>query len=219
MPVGYIVDSFEERLEKFHSWQDAQPTYTSKGLPYDPRDNVTAILRVPDYQTETLTEHITYGQNIVTDAGDQYYAERGVVASITNDFTATGGPPEGRMFLRTGVVATPLKTDTFTQVTTPLVGATDSQNLNATFPKVADPDVDNPTPGVVDQMTWTYDWAAGEATSDPTTIKGGAIVNASALPVPAGADALLNHFNFTAAFAKPALATLKVIVNHTVVGV
>ena len=212
MPFEYIAETIEDRLERFRSWQDCQPAYISRGEEYDVRNNVVAILHVPDFEAETITRYDIPGRNLIVDTGDTYYAQLGTGETVTNDFTATGGPPEGRMFLRTGS-PTPAKSDTFAQVTTPITGANDSQNLNATYPRTNDPDGDNPAPGA-DVATWTYDWAAGEATSG-TNIIGGAIVNATALPVPMGTDALLNHFDFSAPFTKPAGATLKVINNHT----
>lgn len=221
MPLEYIADTLDERLEKFRSWQDHQPAYISRGWEYDPRDNVVAILHKVDTEAETITRYDIPGKNLIVDTGDIYYAQLGAGEAVTNDFTAATSPPSdaGRMILRTGS-PTPAKGDTLAQVTTPIfTNATDVQAINATYPRTNDPDSDNPSPGA-DIITWTYDWAAGEATSDPTPIVGGAIANLTTLPpTVTGTDPLLNHFDFTSSFTKGASDTLKVINNHPMNGV
>ena len=55
-----------------------------------------------------------YAENIVTNDGDLYYAQKAAGESPTSDF----GGSSGRMELRTGS-ATPAKGDTYNSVTTP----------------------------------------------------------------------------------------------------
>lgn len=155
--------------------------------------NVAAILR----NVRTGVERVILGSNIITNDGDQYYAEGTV-----------GAPSWSVAGMRMGTGATaPAKTDT--DVTTFLAGS--GKATKATYPKTADADADNTGAGV-DIVTWTHEYATTEGNGN--NIAEGAIVNNIATPTKA-----LTHFLFAATFNKTASDTLKVIVNHTFNGV
>ncbi len=163
---------------------------------------VIAIVR--DEKTGVLKgRYVTH--NIVTDAGDEYYAEAGAQhggESVTNAFDS--------MSLGTSASGAPGKasdSDTLTEI------ASTNKLVKATYPKTNDTgDADN-TGDAVDAVTWTFEWAGADFNS--TVITDGVIV-VGAL---GAAEPLLTHFEFTGGvFTKGATDTLKVIVNHTFLG-
>lgn len=153
--------------------------------------NVIALLRSRDVYIYIP------GKNIITDAGDQYYAE-GAVGSPS--WTVAG------MRLGTGTTA-PTKADT--DVTTFLTGS--EKAIDTGYPTTNDTDADNTGAGV-DVVTWRVSYGTAEANG--TGIAEGAIVDNLTTPTKA-----LTHFLFSAAFDKTSNDTLKVIVNHTFNGV
>jgi len=136
-------------------------------------------------------------KNIVTNDGDRYYATKGAGESA---YFTVGG-----MRLGTGVDA-PVKADT--DVETFLAGS--GKVIYATYPKTNDTDPDN-TGAAVDSVSWCVSYAAGEATGD--NISELAIVDNIVTPTKA-----LNHALFAAPFNKTAADTLKVFVNHNLLG-
>ncbi len=163
---------------------------------------VIAIVR--DEKTGVLKgRYVTH--NIVTDAGDEYYAEAGAQKggeSVTNDFDS--------MSLGTSASAAPAKgndSDDITEI------ASTNKLVKATYPKTNDTgDADN-TGDAVDAVTWTFEWAGADFNS--VVITDGVIL-VGAL---GAAEPLLTHFEFTGGvFTKGATDTLKVIVNHTFLG-
>jgi hypothetical protein len=169
-----------------------------------PWANVEAVRTRPEGPSYLLKERF-FGANIVTTAGDTYYAERAAGQTPTNAFQGTNG----RLILRTGSV-TPAKGDTYTQVTGPI------SNSNKTwvsgYPKQNDDDADNTATNKTRKVTWTVSYTTGDFNS--TGILGGAIHAAGGSP----GGALLTHFNFAASFDKTSSDTLKVIVNHDFLG-
>lgn len=157
---------------------------------------VTAILE----NIHTGQKQIFRTKNIVTDAGDIYYAQRGAAETPTNTFN-TG---------ELGTAGTPGKAanrSSFTAI------ASSQKLVTATYPKTNDGDADNTGAGV-DIVTWQFAWAAGDFNDNAITH--GWITNAT----PGASEPLLTGFAFTGgAFAKTASDTLKVIVNHTFTGV
>ena len=140
--------------------------------------------------------------NIVTNAGDTYYAQMACGESPTNDFDGTNSG------LRLGSAATsPTKTDT--DVTTFLTGT--GHALDATYEKTADGDSDNTGAGA-DIITWRFSYTTSEGNANG--IAEGAIVDNRTTPT-----AALTHFLFAASFNKTSADTLKVIVNHQMNGV
>ncbi len=161
---------------------------------------VLAILT--DRKTGLVRVHKTH--NIVTDAGDEYYAEAGAQKggeSVTNDFDT----------MELGTAGTPGKAATTSSFT--LIGST-PKVVKATYPKTNDTgDADN-TGDAVDAVTWTFEWAAGDF-NDPAITHAWIAVAAHGAAAP-----ILTGFAFTGgSFAKTATDTLKVIVNHTFNGI
>lgn len=159
---------------------------------------VLAVLRNPELERELLIP----GLNIVTNAGDEYYAESSVAETPTNDFDAAGAG------FRLGTSNTaPTKTDT--DVTTE--DSAGRKATDATYPRTSDPDGDNTGSGN-DIVTWRVSYTTAEAII--TGIWEGAIVDNRTTPT-----AALTHFLFAASFNKTASDTLKVFVNHEMLGV
>jgi hypothetical protein len=155
--------------------------------------NVAAVLR----NKENGNVDIIPGCNIVTNAGDEYYAERGALE--TPNFTVAG------LRLGTGVTS---PTKTSTDVTTFLAGS--GKAIDGTYPKTNDGDTDN-TGAAVDSVTWRVSYTTAEANG--ANIAEGAIVDNLTTPTKA-----LTHFLFSAAFTKTSNDTLKVFVNHNFLG-
>jgi len=154
--------------------------------------NVVAVIEREDGSEEYIP-----GANIVTNDGDQYYAE-----------AAVGSPSWSVAGLRLGTSNTAVaKTDT--DVTTFLTGS--GKAIDATYPKTNDADTDNTGAGV-DIVTWTTSYTTSEGNG--TGIQEGAIVDNITTPTKA-----LCHFLFAASFDKTSSDTLKVIVNHQFNGV
>ncbi len=165
--------------------------------------SVIAIVR--DEKTGLLKgRYVTH--NIVTDAGDEYYAEAGAVhggEARTNLFDS--------MSLGTSASGPPAKANDSDDVTEI---ASTNKLVKATYPKTNDTgDSDNTGDGI-DVVTWTFEWAGSDFNS--TVITDGAIL----VGAMGAAEPLLTHFEFTGGvFTKTATDTLKVIVNHTFNGV
>lgn len=159
---------------------------------------VLAILRDMNLEREILIP----GLNIVTNDGDLYYAQSACAETPTDDFD---GASSG---LRMGSSATaPTKTDT--DVTTFLAGT--GHGLDATYERTADPDSDNTGAGA-DIVTWRYSYTTAQGNA--SGIQEGAIVDDITTPT-----AALTHFLFAASFNKTSSDTLKVFVNHEMLGV
>lgn len=143
--------------------------------------------------------HVHRTRNIVTTAGDTYYAQQAANESPTNAFTQ----------LELGSAGTPGKTATTSGFT--LIAAT-AKTVKATYPKTADADADN-TGDAADAVTWTFEYTAADF--NHAAITHGWIVVAGH-----GAGApILTGFAFAAAFPKASTDTLKVIINHAFEGV
>lgn len=154
------------------------------------RNEVTGLLRV--YQTH----------NIITDAGDVYYAQSAAGETPTNAFDT--------LWLGTANASTPGKASDSDDIT---YIASSAKLVKATYPLTNDADADNTGDGP-DVVTWTFEYAAGDFNN--AAITDGMIgVGAHAAAEPA-----LTHFEFSGgAFEKTASDTLKVIINHTFNGV
>lgn len=159
---------------------------------------VLAVLRDPGLEREIVIP----GLNIVTNDGDLYYAQSAVAETPTDDFDAAGAG------WRLGTSATaPTKSDT--DVTTE--DSAGRKATDGTYPQTNDADGDNTGSGV-DIVTWRVSYTTAEAII--TGIQEGAIVDDRTTPT-----AALTHFLFAASFNKTASDTLKVFVNHEMLGV
>lgn len=165
---------------------------------------VVAVLK----NERTGEKHSFVTHNIVTDAGDRYYAAK---AAGEAAFFAVAGM---RLGTHAGAPAAPLKTDVKLQTTTgSTLLASSVKAIDATYPRTADPDTDNPGAGV-DIVTWRVSYTTAEANSAdiatldlPDSLVDGSIARSLAIA------------NFAAKFTKTSSDTLKVFVNHTMNGI
>jgi hypothetical protein len=169
--------------------------------------NVHAIKDTIEGNNYLVRNHI-WGSNIVTNAGDDYYAQRAAGETPTNDFAGSNG----RLVLRTGTVLTPLKTNTYTHVLTPI--ATSHKTKTAGYPRTNDPDVLNTVTNKNRKVTWKIEYLTTEANA--TGILGGAYHIGGDSPV--SGTLLLDHFNFSASFNKVSSETLAVYISHEMLG-
>ena len=159
--------------------------------------NVTAVVTKADGSKEVF-----HTKNLITNAGDLYYAQKAAGEAPTNVFDA--------LHLGTGAVA-PAKGDDADDLTD-IAGA--AVAVSSGYPRTADPDADNTGAGA-DVVTWKFSFAS--ASGPWTGITEGAIaVGAGAL---GAAEAILNRFLFGAAFDKAVGESLVVYVNHAPNGV
>lgn len=155
--------------------------------------NVLAVLCRPDGKL------LIPGCNIVTDAGDVYFAQRASGEAPTNAFTtwemATAGTP-GKTANRSA----------FTVI------AGSQQAQDATYPRTADNDTDN-TGANTETRTSRVTYTA--ASFNNAAITHGLITNAT----PGASEPLFTGFAFAASFAKTASDTLKVFHNADAEGI
>lgn len=148
-------------------------------------------------------EHLVLpAHNLVTNAGDQYYAQKGAGEAATNF-----GTPRQSL---TSAQATPAKTSNYSNLTT-ILG---TKAHDSTFPKTNDNAASPLNPGTVDidVIAWRVTWTTSEVVG---TIVGLAIHNNGA----SGSDPLLNHAAFASSFAKANTETLVTWANHRFNGV
>lgn len=155
------------------------------------------------------TKQVHESKNIVTDAGDLFYAQRGVNSLPTN-FTDGAGAFDGIMELYNGASGAPAKGNNRSNLAGLVTGS--AKAMDATYPRVNDPDTDNTGAGT-DIVTYRVSYATGEANA--SNIADVAITN----PSPGASEALLMHAEFAATFIKTSSDTLKVFVNHQMNGV
>jgi len=160
------------------------------------RYNVLAIVRDKFGEIKSMVK----GKNIVTNAGDVFYAQMGAGESPTNAFA--------NCFLGTSVVAE-AKDDDYSDLT---FIASSEKAPTATYPKANCQNGDN-SGAAADSVTYMYEWTAGDFNDAAIGCGGIGVALAS------GTDPLLTRFKFTAAFAKTASDTLTLFVNHNMLGV
>ncbi len=169
---------------------------------------VVAVLTDKNGKTRTFQT-----RNIVTDAGDLYYAERGAAVAVPTNFVDGGGAFDGVMELYDNSPANsaPAKGNDRSNLTGTLAPSS-TKAMDATYPLVNDPDGDNTGAGT-DVVTYRVSYTTGEANAaDITDV---IITN----PTPGASEPLLMHAEFGAAFTKTSSDTLKVFVNHQLNGV
>ncbi len=139
------------------------------------------------------------GSNLVSDAGDLYYAQLGAEEASTNAFgvhemqTAT-----------TGLIKAANRSD-FTAI------ASSEKAHTATYPKTNDGDADNTGAGT-DIVTYLVSYL--KADFNDAAITHGIITNIT----PGASEPILTGYAFAASFAKTADDSLKVFVNHEMLG-
>lgn len=139
------------------------------------------------------------GHNIVTDAGDTWYAQKSCGEAATNAFNSMVMCSAG----------TPGKAALYSAFTA-IAGST--KVVSAGYPKTNDADADN-TGDAINVVSWLGNWA--KADFNHAAITHGLITVAA----PVSGSNLLTGYAFAAAFAKTVNDTLKVFVNHQMLGV
>lgn len=159
-------------------------------------------------------------KNIVTDAGDLYYAERGAllttgtpISPVPTNFTDTNGVPDMIMELYDNTPANnaPAKANDRSDLLGTL-SPSSAKAMDATYPLVNDPDGDNTGAGT-DIITYRVSYTTAEANQTDTTDL--ILTN----PTPGATEPLIMHAEFAASFTKTSSDTLKVFVNHRMNGV
>lgn len=168
------------------------------------RGTVVAVLT--DVRTGAREVHAT--RNIVTDAGDLYYAQRGAKETPTN-FTDGSAVFDGIVELATDT-GTPAKGDDRADVSGLVTGS--QKAMDSGYPKTNDGDSDNPG-AATDVVTYrvTYDENTG---LDPA-IASVIITN----PSPGASEPLLCYALFAAPFSHHDNSSLKIFLNHQISGV
>jgi len=143
--------------------------------------------------------------NIITNDGDQWYAEAAASETPTNALDD--------LFLSTVAFSpTPVKASDAGDLASVIAGAESAED--ATYPKTNDADADNTGSGV-DVVTHRFSYTA--AAFNDASIEGLAIA-VTGTTWGSGTNPLLNAANL-ASFAKAATDTLKIFVNHEMAGV
>ena len=167
--------------------------FTEWGLFVPKHRNILGVLTTPNGKL------LIPASNIVTSAGDIYYAQKGAGVAPTNAF--------GTHFQASA--GTPGKSATYGSFT----GIAGSVQANdGTYPTTADADTDNTGAGasiITHRVSYT------KASFNAASISHGGITIAA----PVGGSAILTGFAWPSAFSKTVDDTLKVFVNHTMLGV
>jgi len=167
------------------------------------KNNVLAVLR------NESGKFLIPAKNLVTDSGDQYYAE-GAVGTPSVSYNT--------LYLSTVAwdVGHPAKTSTSDNLASVITGG--SVAVDTSYPTTNDTDADNSANAGIDVVTWRFSYT--KTSFSDTDIEGAAISTSGVTSwgTAAGTDNVLAAFNFTA-FAKTTNDTLKVFVNHTFNGV
>lgn len=165
------------------------------------KENVIVVLK----NEETGAKRFYKFKNLVTDDGDEHYAE--AIAAYKNS-AETATHSFLTCVLGTGIT-TAAKTNDFSDLT-PISGST--KNVASGWPLTDDQDADNTGAGV-DIVSYKFVWATTDfADSSITEL---VITNSSGT----SAEAVLNRALFASSFAKTGSDTLTVYVNHELLGV
>ena len=150
---------------------------------------------------KTGEKKIIEGRNIVTDAGDVWYAQKACGQTPTNDFTsiyhATAGP------------ATPAKDDDYSDFT---VIAGSEKAVDGTYPMSPDTDAENTGDGN-DIVSWRFQHATSDGPFTDVTHSFISIASAT------GTDPILNSYKWAASWTKDTSTSAKIFTNHTMNGV
>lgn len=155
--------------------------------------------------------------NLVTDAGDLFYAQQAASLGGTGDptnFTDGAGAFDGIMELYNSVSAAPSKGVGRAGITGGVLDGTgNGKVVDSGYPKVSDGDASNTGSGV-DVVTYRTSWTTAEANNTTAGIDDVVITN----PSPVTDDALLMWADGLGSFTKTSSDTLVVFVNHTMNG-
>ena len=150
--------------------------------------------------------HATH--NIVTNAGDLYYAQNAAVETPTNAFT--------ELSVSTNAWAPAVsKTSDSDDLTVAVAAGTANKAKTGGYPKTNDADADNTGSGA-DIVSWAFSYSKTDF-NDPSIVSAAVHVTGATFGA-ATADPVLTAFDITS-FAKTADDTLKIFVNHEMLGV
>lgn len=158
-----------------------------------------ALLVLTDESTGRQ-RHI-WGDNIVTTAGNTWYAQLACAQTPTNAFA--------NLYLATAGPATPAVTDNYGTFT---VVAGSSKAKTAGYPKTPDDDADNTGDGDT-VVSWKFEYSTADGPF-ATAITHSFIAKASA----SGTDPILNSYKWAASWTKDSSTSCKVFSNHTILG-
>lgn len=167
--------------------------FTEWGLLVPKHRNIVGVLHTPNGRL------LMPASNIVTNDGDVYYAQKGAGVAPTNAF--------GTHFM--GSAGTPGKTATYGSFTA-IAGSV--QANDGTYPTTADADTDNTAGGT---SIVTHRVSYSKASFNAASITHGGIT----VTGPVAGSKLLTGYAWASAFQKTVDDTLKVFVNHTMLGV
>lgn len=142
-----------------------------------------------------------FAKNIVTNAGDVWYAQRACGETPTNNFNT--------MVLGNGTQPTWSKTSTYSTLAGAISGST--KTVSSGYPKTNDTDPDNGGGGA-DVVTWKFAWAKTDFSANGINQ---AVIT---IPSPSSGSPILTGFNMTP-FDKTNNDTLTIFVNHSIEGV
>lgn len=179
----------------------------SRGAPMSRVVDTKVVVVLEDGSSGLKRTHVS--KNIVTDAGDLFYAQR-AVGTNPNHFTDGAGVFDGIIEMYNGASASPAKGNNRSNLVGLVSGS--AKAMTATYPKINDSDVDNTGAGV-DIVTYSVSYSKVEANA--TNIADIIITN----PSPGASEPLLMHAEFAAPFTKTSNDTLKVFINHTLNGI
>ena len=189
----YLPESFRLMKRGISRFTDGFELEQYSGLFISKYNNVLAHLGTPE------GELLVPASNIVTSAGDIWYAQRASSESPTNAFNN---------HVMCSAFTAPGKASVYSAAT-PI--ASTNQANDATYPRTADPDTDN-TNAAANAVTHRVSYT--RASFAAASITHGLITIAS----PIAGSNLLTAYAFSAAFAKTVDDTLKVSVSHGILG-
>ena len=140
------------------------------------------------------------GANIVTTAGNTYYAERSCEQTPTNAFA--------NLYLADAGPEPPVVGDNYGSFT---VVAGSGKAKSAGFPKCPDTDVDNTGKGAT-VVSWKFEYATGDG---PFTAISHSFISISGA---GAAEAILNSYKWASAWSKDSSTTAVIYTNHTMLG-
>jgi len=150
---------------------------------------------------KTGEKKVVFGRNIVTDAGDQYYAQKAAGETPENDFNT--------LYLASAGPDTPSKSDNYDSFT---VISGSAKTVSAGYPRTNDTDPDNPGSGP-DVVTWLFEYSTSDGPFSGVTHSFISVAGAGS------GSPILNSYKWDAAWDKDNNTSAKIFANHTMNGV
>ncbi len=158
------------------------------------RGRLVVVLK--DVRTGRIRVHVS--NNLVTSAGEVFYAQKGAGEATTNTFTT----------LELGTAGdAPAAGSNRSNMITKVSGS--QQSVDGGYPKTDDDDADNSGSGTT-VVSHRYQYGTTEA--NETSIDRAIVTNAT----PGASEPVLCYATFAASFDKNDTDTMKIFVNHTI---